>query len=185
VLKDLTEKDEKLEEELAIEKAKANELVTVIRKLNEKEVRELITHKSICKDNYTIHAKHVIIERKFLKAFEKEKEFCSLANSDLGIRICTVTNEKIMNSYYSREIINRIQKQRKASGIKIVDDIMIVYQLEESSIILKEVCTNWKDFIEKTIRVKFETSPAEGYKEDSTESFTIENEKIVINIYKK
>lgn len=86
-------------------------------------------NKITVEDN-TILFEQVIIEKKFLPEYLKDKVVVSLSNSEIGIRIDTTTNEKIIESYLSREIVNRIQKFRKEIGIKLSDTISICYQFE-------------------------------------------------------
>lgn len=86
----------------------------------------------------TILFNQVLIEKKFLPEYQKDKVIVSLSNSECGIRIDSTTNEKIIESYLSREIINRIQKLRKETGIKISDVINICYTFEGDAKNLKK-----------------------------------------------
>ena len=175
-------------------KDEANKIAEVIKTLKYDEIRKLIEDGKLTKDGVNISTEQVIIEKNFLPKYKKDKVYACLSNSDCGIRIDTTSNDEIQRSYLSREIINRIQKLRQKSGIRISDDIVVIYGFddESKSKALKEVCEKLKDNIEKTIKTKFVVKgnePGEGYNLHAQESYEIgeenEKEKINIIIYKK
>lgn len=98
------EDDPELQKEEETAKKESNVLAGVIRSLTESEIRELIIKRSIVKSNLTITSEHVVIERKFLPQFEKEKEYVCLTNPGCGIRISVMVNENIMQAYYCRDV---------------------------------------------------------------------------------
>ena len=170
----------------------ANKLAEKINKLTEEQIRELIKNNEIKLEDNTILFDQVLIEKKFLPEYLKDKVIISLSNSECGIRIDTTTNEKIIESYLSREIINRIQKFRKETGIKLSDVIYICYEFEGDAKNLKKVSENYKENIEKVIKAPFnpiDKKPGDEYKLHKSEKFTIGEEKekevMVISIFKK
>ena len=170
-------------------KDEANKIANVIKKLNYDEIRKLIEKGNLEKDNIVIEKEQVNIEKKFLPQYEKDKVITCLSNSDCGIRIDTTSNENIIRSYLCREIINRIQKLRQKSGIRITDQIYVVYDFkdETKSKTLKDICENMKDYIEKVIKtnlVGIKDKPGDNYNLHIQESYDIgeENEKENINI---
>ena len=186
------EDDPQLKKEEEEAKKEANKIADEIKKLNESQIRELTKNNEIKVNDNTISFNQVLIEKKFLPEYQKDKVIVSLSNSECGIRIDTTTNEKIIESYLSREIINRIQKLRKETGIKISDVINICYAFEGDVKNLKKVSENYKDNIEKVIKAPFnpiENKPGDEFKLHKSEKFEIgedkEKEVIIISIFKK
>jgi hypothetical protein len=103
------EDDPELQKEEETAKKESNVLAGVIRSLTESEIRELIIKGSIVKSNLTITSEHVVIERKFLPQFEKEKEYACMTNPSCGIRISVMVNENIMQAYYCRDVTRIIK----------------------------------------------------------------------------
>lgn len=105
MMKDAEKEDdlELIKEEETLKK-EANAIAAIAKKLNENEVRQLIKNKQTTKDGIIITSDQVIIEKKFLPEFEKDKEWICISNPDCGIRINTVTNDNLMNAYYCREV---------------------------------------------------------------------------------
>ena len=170
-------------------KEHANKIAAAINKLSYEELRKLIEQGTFEKDGITIEKEKVNIEKKFLPKYEKDKVMVCLSNSDCGIRIDTTSDEKIMKSYLCREIVNRIQKLRQKSGIRISDKIVVCYDFkdEEKAKTLKDICENMKDHIEKVIKTTFvgiKEKPGDDYNLHIQEAYDIgeENEKENINI---
>jgi isoleucyl-tRNA synthetase len=149
------EDDPELKKDAEVAKNEANVIAAVIKTLGESELRELISNKQLKKDGHTITVDQVIIEKKFLKEYEAEKEYCCSSNQECGIRINTASNETIMNAYLAREIVNRVQKLRKETGIKISDNIIVVYSFEGPAEKLSNVCSKFNDYINKVLKVPF------------------------------
>ena len=186
--------DPELIEEEKQAKAEGNKLITAIKSLQYEEIRKLIEEGKFDKNGVEISKEQVIIEKKFLPEYEKDKVFVSLANSDCGIRIDKTSNDDIQRSYLSREIVNRIQKLRQKSGIRISDEILVTYGFkdENQSKKLKEVCEKLRENIEKIIKTSFlqeSNKPGDDFVLHAEEEYDIGEEKdkenIKIIIYKK
>ena len=118
------EKDkEKLFEE---EKKKVNEIANIIKKLSEENIRKIKENGKLNIEGFEILDNYILIEKKFVHEFEKDKN--CLSNNECGIMIDTTVNEKIMNSYIIREFFHRIQILKKEIGVKINDDIYVTYE---------------------------------------------------------
>ena len=74
-----------------------------------------------------------------------------MSNTECGVMIDTTVNEKIMNSYYAREIFHRIQKLRKEIGIKITDNIYVTYENDGN---LNKIINENKEKMEKDLKAK-------------------------------
>ncbi len=161
---ELFKKSRELEENDDIkEKQKLNEetqsVIKLINSLKTNEIRRLIKEKKISTGDKEITLDQVIIEKKFKDEFNKEKEYASICNNDCGLRIDLSVNEEIMNKYYVREVnnvliklINKIQKFRKISGLKVNDKVNIYLSLPKNSQNQK-LLNDFKDYIQKCLKV--------------------------------
>jgi len=98
------EDDPELKKEEAQLKQEANAIAALIRKLNDEKLRELITNQSITVDNVKINLDMVIIEKKFIDSFTKDKQHICLTNQECGLRMNVVTNDNLINAYFAREV---------------------------------------------------------------------------------
>ena len=187
---ELRENDKELIAEEAKEKAEANEFANIIRKLDNKAIFELLTtgeHKTGNQKFPLVTSEHVIIKKEFHKQFANDKEYHNHANADSTIRISTLVNDQIMFNYYCRDLTNKIQKQRKSTGIKITDDIVISIKLVGDAQKLKAMLDISKDQISKTIKVPLligENANSE-YSLNSETEYEIAEEKVNVVIFLK
>ena len=98
------EDDPELKKEEAQAKQDANAIAALIRGLNDQKLRELITTNSIVVNGTTITSDMVIIEKKFIDTFTKDKTHICMTNQQCGIRMNVVSNDNLINTYFAREV---------------------------------------------------------------------------------
>jgi hypothetical protein len=182
---------EKLLKEIEEEKKKGNEIASKIQKLSEENIKKIKEEGKINDGGLEILSNYVLIEKKFLPEYEKDKVNACMSNTECGVMIDTTVNEKIMNSYYAREIFHRIQKLRKEIGIKITDNIYVTYENDGN---LNKIINENKEKMEKDLKAKIvkkekDYKSEEGFELVKESSFEIGEEKnkesITVGIYKK
>lgn len=180
------QKDPILIKEEEVAKKEANEIAKLINKnLDDKILKTIIREGKAQVSGFTINKEWVIVEKKFLKQFDKDKDYHNATNQDCGMRLSTQVNDQIMSQYYSREISNRIQKLRKESGIQVTDDIFVVYSINEDKK-LKQVLESHIESIVKILKCPLESKlPSDEYKIFAENEYDIADEKMKISIYKK
>ena len=190
-MKDENKEDDKdLIQEEKNAKTEANKIASIIKKLNQNKITELVLNGKVQTENKDvpeITKDIVLIKKDFHKNIASDKSYHNLANSECGIRINTTVNEQILNNYYCRDITNKIQKQRKETGIKITDNIIISLNVNENSKTLKKVVEQFKENISKVIKVKLCVGLEEetNYIKHSDVEHNVAEEKIRILIFKK
>ena len=190
-MKDENKEDDKdLIQEEKNAKTEANKIASIIKKLNQNKITELVLNGKVQTENKDvpeITKDIVLIKKDFHKNIASDKSYHNLANSECGIRINTTVNEQILNNYYCRDITNKIQKQRKETGIKITDNIIISLNVNENSKTLKKVVKQFKENISKVIKVKLCVGLEEetNYIKHSDVEHNVAEEKIRILIFKK
>jgi isoleucyl-tRNA synthetase len=185
------EDKDKLLKEMEEEKKKGNEIASKIQKLSEENIKKIKEEGKINDGGLEILSNYVLIEKKFLPEYEKDKVNACMSNTECGVMIDTTVNEKIMNSYYAREIFHRIQKLRKEIGIKITDNIYVTYENDGN---LNKIINENKEKMEKDLKAKIvkkekDYKSEEGFELVKESSFEIGEEKnkesITVGIYKK
>jgi len=181
------EDDPEMKKELDLLQKEANKYMAVIKKLTTEDLKTIVLKGSLLKDDITVTLEHILLDRKFLPEFEKDKVKVSLSTIECGIRADTTSNDNIMNIYYCRDFTNKIQKFRKEVGINISDDIIIVVGSGiENAPKSKLIFANFADNIQKVLKVPFLNEVREGYSIFKGSEFTLcEDEKVTITIYKR
>lgn len=99
------EDDPELKKEEAQAKQEANAIAALIRGLKDEQLRELISNQTISVNGTSINLEMVIIEKKFVESFTKDKTHICMTNQECGLRMNIVTNDNLINAYYAREVI--------------------------------------------------------------------------------
>jgi isoleucyl-tRNA synthetase len=99
------EDDPQLKQEEATAKKEANGIAALIKKLNDAQLRELTVNGSLIVEGVTVNLDMVIIEKKFIDSFTKDKQHICMTNQECGLRMNVVTNENLINAYFAREVI--------------------------------------------------------------------------------
>jgi len=187
--------DEQLINEEKKVKEEANKVQKAVGALKPEEIRNLIKNKEFTAEGLVITLDQIVVYRKFKENIEKDKNYSCLADDSCGIRFSLAVNDNMLNKFYCREVINRIQKLRKESHIEVTDDIKVFYSNLNSER-LTHVCKSMKDDIMKVIKRPFDIYPNEKieeklgeYKNHTNQTFEDlgkdSNEHLTLIIYKK
>lgn len=82
------------------------------------------------------------ISKFFNTEYKENKECGTASNLVASVMLNTVLDDELLQTGYSREIVNRIQKLRKTSGISIEDRIEIFYESSANDAPLDKVIKN-------------------------------------------
>ena len=180
------EDDPEMKKEIELLKNESDNYMASIKTLNVDDLKNIVLKGSVVKNGVSVTLDHILLDRKFLPEYEKDKVNVCLSNIECGIRANTTTNDHIMNTFYCRDFTNKVQKFRKEIGINISDDILVVVGNEiENATKTKHVFTSFADNIQKVLKVPFLYEPRSGYTLFGISEFTLcEDEEVTINIYK-
>lgn len=184
------EDDVKLKEEEAQAKAEANAIIAQIKKLDENACQALLKDGEYQTGNNAVPVitkEQILIKKDFHKQYASDKAYHSFARTECAMRISTIVNDDIMNAFYTRDLTNKIQKQRKETGIKITDTITISVLVTDESPKMKNVLNLFKEQIVKVLKVPFEigVDNLEGFTKHSEIEHTVGEEKVKVLIFKQ
>lgn len=87
------------------------------------------------------------------EAAEKEAQFATHTDNDVVVRLDILVHPELQGEWLARELINRVQKLRKAAGLQATDDIDIFYKFEEGSgAELLDALKEHGETVQKTVR---------------------------------
>ena len=82
-----------------------------------------------------------------------EAQYATHTDNDVVVRLDILVHPHLMSEWLARELINRVQKLRKAAGLQATDDIDIFYTFEEGSgVELLDALKEHGETIQKTVR---------------------------------
>jgi isoleucyl-tRNA synthetase len=82
-----------------------------------------------------------------------EAQYATHTDNDVVVRLDILVHPELMGEWMARELINRVQKLRKAAGLQATDDIDIFYKFEEGAgSELLDALKEHGETIQKTVR---------------------------------
>ena len=139
--------------------SKLSKVTPLIRKLNENQVKEFLTKKSLDlsfeyndqTETITLDEERILIKSTII-AKTKNENLIIAGDIDFAYELnCEVTPE-LLRKGRAKEVVNRIQKSRKEGKVRISDPISIVLIIPEESKILEEVCREELDLIKELVK---------------------------------
>lgn len=115
-------------EALKIEPASMKSKIKAIREMNEEKARDLLSG-PIDINGTKIERKEVILEREFIGIDGPEQ--VSRMFGEFGVILNLCVDNEIEDLTEAREFFSFVQKQRKAAGLKIEDDVAVWIEAEE------------------------------------------------------
>ena len=106
------------------------------------ELKGFLEGKKLSINGFNIESDWLRVEKTFLDKYGKSKEFGCNATSTSAVMINTVIDEELRQVGTSREIVNRIQKLRKAEGVQIDDEIEVFFEHDQKTGVLSAVVGN-------------------------------------------
>jgi len=94
------------------------------------------------------------VNKTFKPEYEKSKQWAVASSMVSSVMLDTIQTDTLKRSGLAREVINRIQRLRKNSGISIEDQIEVYYKFESEAELLK-VINEHSDKVVQTTRMPF------------------------------
>ena len=120
---------------------------TIIERFGEQEINKIENEEII---KLKIDSEEFILEASDFEIFSEDIEGWLVA-SEQGITVALdiTLNEQLVNEGIARELVNRIQNQRKEIGLKVTDQIILKFQ--NDNIIEKAIFENKNYIVEETL----------------------------------
>ena len=135
-------------------------VVEVVKNLNSEQVNLLEEKKEL---NILVNKKNIILDISDVEVFYKDIEGWEVAkNSEMTIALDVTITQKLKNEGVARELVNRIQNQRKDNGLEVTDRIDILLKSESG---LENAISENKNYIlNETLAntLKFESTILDG-----------------------
>jgi isoleucyl-tRNA synthetase len=116
-------------------------------------------------------------EEDFLIETKQPEGFSTQTDKGLTVSISTVLTEELIEAGFVRELISKIQTQRKETGLEVTDRIKLSYDGNEK---LSEIISRQKDFIASEVLAV----SVEAGKGSDPKTWDINGESIVFSVEK-
>lgn len=148
-------------------------------KVSSDDIKAYATTGKLTVDGIELAAGDLAVQRYIELPAGAEAQFATHTDNDVVVRLDIQIHPDLVGEWLTREVINRVQKLRKAAGLQATDDVDVFYKFEagEGADIL-EAMKQHGDVIERTVR----SVPKDVSERKGSQKVLIEEEQEVAEV---
>lgn len=117
------------------------------------------------------------------KSKELSEKYEADSSGDILVMLDTTPDEEMLEEGVAREVINRIQKLRKSSGLKVDDKVTMYYSITPKDHKLTKIVSKFSDYIETSSRTPIRSSESSAA-EINREAYELKGAKLELVVRK-
>lgn len=122
-------------------------------KVTSEEIKGYVQTGKLTVDGIELVEGDLTVQRYIELPATAEAQYATHTDNDVVVRLDILVHPELAGEWLARELINRVQKLRKAAGLQATDDIDIFYTFEEGSgAELLDALKEHGETIQKTVR---------------------------------
>ncbi|KAI0344747.1 hypothetical protein BDW22DRAFT_1418918 [Trametopsis cervina] len=122
-------------------------------KVTSEEIKGYVQTGKLTVDGIELVEGDLTVQRYIELPATAEAQYATHTDNDVVVRLDILVHPELAGEWLARELINRVQKLRKAAGLQATDDIDIFYTFEEGSgAELLDALKEHSETIQKTVR---------------------------------
>lgn len=130
-------------------------------------------------DGITLVAGDLSVQRFIELPTGAEAKYATNTDNDVVVRLDIQVHPELVGEWLSRELINRVQKLRKAAGLQATDDIDVFYKFEDGSgADILAAMKEYSEVIQRTVR----SVPKDVIKRKEGQKVLIEEEQEIAEV---
>jgi len=116
------------------------------------------------------------------KSKELSERYEADSQEDILVLLDTTPDQEMLDEGVAREVVNRVQKLRKSAGLKVDDQVTIMYTVTPSDHYLAGVITKFSEYIQTSSKTPLQllTSPVKDCLKK--ESYDLKGAKLELNV---
>jgi len=117
------------------------------------------------------------------KSKELSEKYEADSSGDILVMLDTTPDEEMLEEGVAREVINRIQKLRKSSGLKVDDKVTMYYSITPKDHKLTKIVNKFSDYIETSSKTPIRSSESSAA-EINREAYELKGAKLELVVRK-
>merc|ERR1711963_252473 len=116
------------------------------------------------------------------KSKELSERYEADSQEDILVLLDTTPDQEMLDEGVAREVVNRVQKLRKSAGLKVDDQVTMMYDVSPADHHLAKVITKFSEYIQTSSKtpLKLLTSPVKDCLKK--ESYDLKGAKLELNV---
>jgi len=116
----------------ALKRAYTKALKEKVSSLSRDQVREYLQNGSLTLEGVEIKGGWITVAKSFTDKVKAQPELGVDSNLDAAVMLDLKIDEELRQMGLAREIVNKVQKLRKAAGLNIEDQVEVFYELHST-----------------------------------------------------
>jgi len=118
------------------------------------------------------------------KSKELSEKYEADSSEDILVMLDTTPDEEMLEEGIAREVINRVQKLRKAAGLKVDDCVTMYYTISPSDHNLAKIIAKFKEYIQTSSRTPIEPFKTTSKTIIKKETYELKGAKMELTVVK-
>jgi isoleucyl-tRNA synthetase len=132
-----------------------------LNNLGREEILEYLKNGKVNINGVDIQEGWLQISKKFNEKYSKDESLGVDSSLDMSVMLDMVLDDNLKKKGMAREIVNKVQKLRKASGLNIDDQVEVFYSVtKKDGSVLNQVVADNSETIRASLRTPFLSSEA-------------------------
>merc|ERR1711884_232818 len=129
-----------------------------IKQLSDAKLTSFIEGEKLSLKGHDISMEDIRIMYSFTgeKSKELSERYVADSQEDVLVLLETTPDQEMLDEGVAREVVNRIQKLRKSAGLKVDDQVRLVYSVTPSDHHLATVIQKFSDYIQTSSKTPLE-----------------------------
>ena len=158
-----------------------------LNNLGREEILEYLKNGKVTINGFEIQEGWLQISKKFNEKYSKDDSLGVDSSLDMSVMLDMVLDDKLKQKGMAREIVNKVQKLRKATGLSIDDQVEVFFSFpKKDGSVLGQVVSDNTDSISSSLRTPFLSAEAhlqpQFVKIAETDYVNPENEADVVHL---
>merc|ERR1719228_2535939 len=155
-----------------------------IKQLSDKRLTSFLEGEKLTLKGHDISMEDLRIMYSFTgeKSKELSEKYEADSQEDILVLLDTTPDQEMLDEGVAREVVNRVQKLRKSAGLKVDDQVTIMYTVTPSDHYLAGVITKFSEYIQTSSKTPLQllTSPVKDCLKK--ESYDLKGAKLELNV---
>merc|ERR1711874_547976 len=117
---------------------------------------------------------------------EKSKElgerYVADSQEDVLVLLDTTPDQEMLDEGVAREVVNRVQKLRKSAGLKVDDQVTMMYSVTPNDHYLADVITKFSDYIQTSSKTPLKLQTSEPKQSIKKECYDLKGAKLELTV---
>ena len=155
-----------------------------IKKLSDARLTSFLEGERLTLQGHEISMEDLRIMYSFTgeKSKELSEKYEADSQEDILVLLDTTPDQEMLDEGVAREVVNRVQKLRKSAGLKVDDQVTMMYSVTPNDHYLADVITKFSDYIQTSSKTPLKLKTSEPKQSIKKECYDLKGAKLELTV---